>query len=171
MMSSTSSHGTRCCLPALQTNILTHRMRLPNGRLHSALLQFERYCRWWMDCTATLQLQNTPCVVSASFVCPSNCNGGCCSQSPSGVNYSIDTVSSHYRRSWYRHQTARQGMPEASRYPRRPIPEDHWPWKLPYARCVNWAVSQIVARSPPGQLRQLARRKSHTAYATHSQRC
>ena len=44
----------------------------------------------------------TPCVVSASFVCPSYCNGGCCSQSPSKVNYSIDTVSSHYRRSWYR---------------------------------------------------------------------
>ena len=31
--------------------------------------------------------------------CPSDCNGGCCSQSPSKVNYSIDTLSSHYRRS------------------------------------------------------------------------
>ena len=34
---------------------------------------------------AALQL-HTPCVDSASFVCPSNCNGGCCSQSPSKVN-------------------------------------------------------------------------------------
>ena len=58
--------------------------------------------------------QNTPRVVSALF-CPSDCNGGCCSQLPRKVNYSIDTVSSHYRRSWCR-QTARQGMPEASRY-------------------------------------------------------
>ena len=78
-----------------------------------------------MDCAAALQPQNTPRVVSAFFG-PSDCNGGCCSQSPSKVNYSIDTVSSHYRRSWCRHQTARQGMPEASRYPRRPIPENHW---------------------------------------------
>ena len=125
---STSSHGTRCCLPELQTNILTYRIRLPNGRLHSTLAQMSRWhCRWWIDCAAALQPQNTPRVVSA-FFCPSDCNGGCCSQSPSKVNYSIDTVSSHYRRSWCRHQTARQGMPEASRYPRRPIPEDHWPW-------------------------------------------
>ena len=33
----------------------------------------------------------------------------------------IDTVPSHYRRSGYRYQTARQGMPEASRYPGHPI--------------------------------------------------
>ena len=37
-----------------------------------------------LRCSTT---QNTPRVVSA-FFCPSDCNGGCCSQSPSKVNCS-----------------------------------------------------------------------------------
>ena len=31
-----------CCLPELQTNILTYRIRLPNGRLHSTLAQMSK---------------------------------------------------------------------------------------------------------------------------------
>ena len=75
-----------------------------------------------MDCAAALQLQKTPRVVLAFFALAKSITQLTLCQ------VTTDEVDAA--------KTARQGIPEASRYPRRPIPES-LTLKLPYARCVN----------------------------------
>ena len=77
---------------------------------------------------AAVQLTQPATAVISSLFCLLACNGRRCCQPLGNINYSTDSVPSHYRRDWCCHQTSRQGMSETPRYPRHPTSENHWPW-------------------------------------------